>query len=81
MPAKYEQHPMEENFHNYVDKQRAESERARRDADDLLRVVKRMYRKHGCGDDSIGWEELTDEMMNVLCNVMGDDEFVKVFGD
>jgi len=80
MAAKYEQHPMDENFIDYTKKMGAQSANAKYFADDLLRVVKRAYRKHACGEDSIGWEELQDEMMSVLCNVMGDDEFVKIFG-
>jgi len=80
MTAKYETHPLDENYNEYEENKRIESGNARRFADDLLRVVKRSYRKHACDEDSIGWEELQDEMMDVLCNVMGDDNFVTVFG-
>ena len=41
----------------------------------LIEVVKVAYRKHHLGDDSIGWDELSDALQNALCNVMGDDKF------
>lgn len=53
--------------------------RARDNAEQLLFVVQMAYRKHACDDDSIGWEELQDRMCDVLCNVMGDIEFQRVF--
>lgn len=40
-----------------------------------IRVLKRAYRKHVKGDDSIGWEELSDELGTALAQIMGDDEF------
>ena len=40
-----------------------------------MRVLKRAYRKHVSGDESIGWEELSDELGNVLAQTMGDDKF------
>jgi cytochrome c553 len=41
----------------------------------LLKAVKAAYRKHHLGDDSIGWDELSEIMLNALCNAMGDEEF------
>lgn len=41
----------------------------------LVETLKLCYRKHHLGDESIGWEELSDRMQTALCNVMGDDEF------
>ena len=38
-------------------------------------LIKRVYRKHVLGDDSIGWEELSDDLRDTLCESMGDDEF------
>ena len=39
------------------------------------RVLRMAYRKHHLGDESIGWEELSDALMHVLCEAMGDKEF------
>lgn len=33
------------------------------------------YKKHVLGDDSIGWDELSDKMSCALQEVMGDDGF------
>lgn len=46
-------------------------------ADELLEAVKLAYRKHHLGDDSIGWEELSEKLGDVLCEVMGDAAFVE----
>ena len=42
---------------------------------DLLYACKAAYRKHHLGDESIGWEELSDILKEALCNAMGDDDF------
>lgn len=42
---------------------------------DLLTACKMAYRKHHLDDDSIGWDELADHLLNALCNAMGTDEF------
>ena len=39
------------------------------------RVLRMAYRKHHLGDESIGWNELSDELAGVLCETMGDKEF------
>ena len=39
------------------------------------RVLRMAYRKHHLGVESIGWNELSDELANVLCEMMGDKEF------
>jgi len=45
--------------------------------EDLLEAVKLAYRKHHLGDPSIGWDELSDKLLNVLCETMGDRAFIK----
>lgn len=42
----------------------------------LLEAVKLAYRKHHLDDDSTGWDELGEMLLNVLCEAMGDAEFV-----
>ena len=42
----------------------------------MLKTLKRVYRKHVLDDKSIGWDELSDELLNTLCEVMGDGEYV-----
>lgn len=39
-------------------------------------TIKRTYLKMTDRDDSIGWEELQDELANTLAQIMGDDEFI-----
>jgi hypothetical protein len=39
---------------------------------ELLDTVKLVYMKHCLNDPEIGWEELSDKLLNTLCNVMGD---------
>jgi hypothetical protein len=40
-----------------------------------MRTLKRCYLKHVKNDDSIGWDELTDEIATTLAATMGDDKF------
>lgn len=40
-----------------------------------MRALKRAYRKHVRGDESIGWDELSDDLGNVLAQTMGDEKF------
>ena len=40
-----------------------------------IQTLKACYLKHGCNDESIGWDELTDMIGNALAQLMGDDEF------
>lgn len=42
---------------------------------ECLEALKLAYRKHHLGDDSIGWDELADCMLDALCNAMGDDGY------
>ena len=42
---------------------------------DLLSACKLAYRKHHLNDDSIGWNELGDCLLDALCNEMGDEGF------
>ena len=53
----------------------AECERHEEAVEYLLKVVQAAYRKHHLDDYSIGWDELSEMMLNVLCNIMGDKEF------
>lgn len=39
-------------------------------------TIKRTYLKMTDRDDSIGWEELQNELANTLAQIMGDDEFI-----
>ena len=43
----------------------------------LLEICKRVYRKHVLSDDAIGWEDLSDELGEVLCEQMGCANFNK----
>jgi hypothetical protein len=43
---------------------------------ELLEAVKLAYRKHHLGDDSIGWDELSDKLGDALNNAMGPRGFV-----
>lgn len=43
---------------------------------EMLEALQMAYRKHHMGDPSIGWEELSDKLLNTLCEVMGDEAFV-----
>ena len=38
----------------------------------LLDTLKLAYRKHCLSDEAIGWEELGDQMLDALCEAMGD---------
>lgn len=40
-------------------------------------TLKNCYRKHVNMDDSIGWDELSDQLCDTLCNLIGDDAFVE----
>ena len=41
----------------------------------LLNAVQMAYRKHHLGDESIGWEELGNVLLDALCEAMGDDGY------
>jgi hypothetical protein len=43
----------------------------------LLRVMKKVYRKHVLEDESVGWESLCEEIGMALADVMGDEAFNK----
>ncbi len=47
------------------------------DAERLLHVALCAYRKHVMNGEDIGWDELGDWLHNAICQVIGDDEFVK----
>ena len=44
---------------------------------ELLEAVKLAYRKHHLGDDSIGWDELSEKLLDALCNTMGADGYLE----
>ena len=41
----------------------------------LLKVVIATYKKHVQLDESIGWNELEDDLRDAICNVVGDTNF------
>lgn len=41
----------------------------------LFRCVLMAYLKHHCGNDDIGWSELSDALQNEICNTIGDTAF------
>lgn len=41
----------------------------------LLEATKLAYRKHHLGDDKIGWDELSEALLDALCEAMGDKAF------
>lgn len=43
----------------------------------MLETLKKAYRKHVLNDDSIGWEELGEDMCSSLCEAMTDKGFQK----
>lgn len=47
------------------------------DRERLLKACQMAHRKHTYGDDSVGWEELSDELSVVLQDIMGDDAYCK----
>lgn len=49
-----------------------ENERA-----EMLEALKLAYRKHSMGDESVGWEELSERLLDTLCNVVGPQEYIK----
>ena len=46
-----------------------------KDRDILLVAVQKAYRKHHMGDQNIGWEELSEVLLDALCEVMTDKGF------
>jgi hypothetical protein len=40
--------------------------------DQLLEAVKAAYLKHHLGSDTIGWDELSNILLNALCAALGD---------
>ncbi len=41
----------------------------------LLDACKMAYRKHVLDDDTIGWDELNDCLLDAICNEIGDEGF------
>lgn len=44
---------------------------------EMIEVIKMAYRKHHLGDDSIGWDELSEKLGDVLSNAMGVESYVE----
>ncbi len=42
---------------------------------DLLTACQLAYRKHCMNDDSIGWNELADCLLDAICDEIGDDGY------
>jgi hypothetical protein len=42
---------------------------------DTLSAVKLAYRKHVLNDDSIGWDELGNCLLDAICNELGDSGY------
>ena len=49
----------------------------KKERDRLLRAVQTTYRKHHLSDESIGWDELSDILLDALCESMGDVGYQK----
>jgi len=49
--------------------------------DRMASALRMAYLKHHCLDTSIGWHELDDLLLDVLCEVMGDRAFQAWFAD
>lgn len=45
--------------------------------DHLLEACKLAYRKHVLNDDSVGWGELGDWLLDAICDAIGDDGYQK----
>lgn len=43
----------------------------------LLTACQMAYRKHGLGDDSLGYDEVNQALCNAICNEIGDEEFIQ----
>ena len=43
---------------------------------DLLYACKMAYRKHCLNDESIGWNELEEVLLEALCNHMSDEGYI-----
>ena len=41
----------------------------------LLDACKLAYRKHVLNDDSVGWDELGNCLLDAICNEIGDDGY------
>jgi len=65
----------------YLRQELCDQEKRIRDNQILLDAVKNAYRKHHLGQAEIGWDELSEILMNALCNVMGEDKFCKWLND
>lgn len=44
-------------------------------APQMLDALKFAYRKHHLDDESIGWDELSDVLLDALCEAIGDRAF------
>src|SRR3990172_7497399 len=53
----------------------AENNQLRKSLQRVIGALQLAYRKHHMGDETIGWNELSSEVGDVLADVMGDKEF------
>lgn len=56
-------------FNDYIENKLTSREKM------LLEAVQIAYRKHHMGDESIGWNELADQLQVVLAKVMGNKDY------
>lgn len=54
---------------------KASAEQLARKSHKQIDAIKLAYRKHALSDESIGWHEVEDALMNVLADHMGDRAF------
>lgn len=43
-----------------------------------IKTLKKVYLKHNLEDPTIGWKELEDILVDMLCELIGDDEFCRL---
>lgn len=55
---------------------RADLDKMVAENNELLEAVQWAYRKHHLGDDTIGWSELSEKLLDALCNAMGADGYL-----
>ena len=69
--------PIEDIQRERITALESELSRAQERSEEMLELIKLLYRKHHMGDGRIGWVKLGEKMMDALCNAMGDKEYQK----
>ena len=44
---------------------------------DAVDILKMAYKKHVLNDESIGWDELGENLADAICNIIGADGFTE----